>query len=69
MLDLGPVAETFLTEIVHRHRFTWKAEVEQLHAALLVHGSAALHRSLALAGEQRLFAAHHVLDLLPQGVQ
>ena len=69
LLDLGPVAEVFLTEIVHRHRFTWKAEVEQLHGALLVHGPAALHRSLALAGEQRLFAAHHVLELLPQGVQ
>jgi len=69
LLDLGPVAEVFLTEIVHRHRFTWKAEVEQLHGALLVHGPAALHRSLALAGEQRLFAAHHVLELLPQGGQ
>ena len=69
LLDLGPVAEVFLTEIVHRHRFTWKAEVEQLHGALLAHGPAALQRSLAMAGEQRLFAAHHVLELLPQGVQ
>ena len=69
LLDLGPVAEVFLTEIVHRHRFTWKVEVEQLHGALLAHGPAALQRSLAMAGEQRLFAAHHVLELLPQGVQ
>ena len=69
LLDLGPVAEVFLTEIVHRHRFTWKAEVELLHGALLAHGPAALHRSLALAGEQRLFAAHHVLEFLPQEVQ
>jgi transposase len=69
LLDLGPVAEAFLTEIVHRHRFTWKAEVEQLHAALLLHGPAVLQRSLAAAAEQRLFAAHHVLELLPQGVQ
>jgi transposase len=69
LLDLGPVAETFLTEIVHRHRFTWKAEVEQLHGALLAHGPAVLQRSLAVAGEQRLYAAHHVLELLPQGVR
>jgi transposase len=69
LLDLGPVAEVFLTEIVHRHRFTWKAEVEQLHGALLSYGPAALQRSLALASEQRLFAADHVLELLPQGVQ
>jgi transposase len=67
LLDLGPVAETFLTEIVHRHRFTWRAEVEQLHGALLAHGPAALQRSLAVAGEQRLYAAHHVLHLLPHG--
>jgi transposase len=69
LLDLGPVAEVFLTEIVHRHRFTWKAEVEQLHGALLAHGPAALHRSLAAAGEQHLYAAHYVLELLPQGMQ
>lgn len=65
LLDLGPVAELFLTEIVHRHRFTWKAEVDQLHGALLAHGPAALQRSLAVAGEQRLYAADHVLELLP----
>jgi transposase len=68
LLDLGPVAETFLTEIVHRHRFTWKAEVEQLHGALLAHGPAVLQRSLAVAGEQRLYAAQHVLELLPVAV-
>ena len=34
ILDLGPAAESFLTEIVHRHRFTWQGEVEQLHGAL-----------------------------------
>jgi len=28
ILDLGPAAEVFLTEIVHRHRFTWQGEVE-----------------------------------------
>jgi transposase len=68
LLDLGPVAEAFLTEIVHRHRFTWKGEVEQLHGALLAHGPAALERSLAAAGERHLYAAQHVLDLLPAAV-
>jgi transposase len=69
LLDLGPVAEIFLTEIVHCHRFTWKAEVEQLHGALLTHGPAALQRSLAAAGERHLYAAHHVLELLRNGVR
>jgi hypothetical protein len=68
LLDLGPVAETFLTEIVHRHRFTWKAEVEQLHEALLGYGPAALERSLLAANERQLYGAQHVLAFL-QGVQ
>jgi hypothetical protein len=62
------VAETFLTEIVHRHRFTWQAEIEQLHGALLIHGPAALQRSLAAADEHHLYAAQHVLQLLPRGL-
>lgn len=66
LLDLGPVAETFLTEIVHRHRFTWKAEVEQLHRALIDHGPAALSHSLAEAGQLHLYGAQHVLALLQE---
>jgi transposase len=69
LLDLGPIAEVFLTEIVHRHRFTWKGEVEQLHGALLAHGPAVLQRSLAAAGEQHLYGAQHVLALLPEAVR
>jgi transposase len=68
ILDLGPIAETFLTEIVHRHRFTWKAEVEQLHQALIDHGPVALQRSLLEAERRHLYGAQHVLALL-QAVQ
>ena len=68
ILDLGPAAESFLTEIVHRHRFTWQGEVEQLHAALVQHGPAALHRALALAHERELYGAPHVLRLLAKEV-
>jgi transposase len=68
ILDLGPAAEAFLTEIVHRHRFTWQSEVEQLHAALTRHGPAALHRALALAHQRELYGAPHVLRLLEREV-
>jgi len=68
LLDLGPAAESFLTEIVHRHRFTWQGEVEQLHTALVQHGPAALHRALALAHERELYGAPHVLRLLAKEV-
>jgi transposase len=68
LLDLGPAAESFLTEIVHRHRFTWQGEVEQLHGALVQHGPAALHRALAIAHERELYGAPHVLRLLAKEV-
>jgi transposase len=68
ILDLGPAAESFLTEIVHRHRFTWQGEVEQLHGALVQHGPAALHRALAVAHERELYGAPHVLRLLAKEV-
>jgi transposase len=68
ILDLGPAAEMFLTEIVHRHRFTWQGEVEQLHGALVQHGPAALHRALAIAHERELYGAPHVLRLLAKEV-
>jgi len=68
ILDLGPAAEAFLTEIVHRHRFTWQGEVEQLHGALVQHGPTALHRALAMANERELYGAPHVLRLLAKEV-
>jgi transposase len=68
ILDLGPAAEIFLTEIVHRHRFTWQGEVEQLHGALMQHGPAALHRALTVAHERELYGAPHVLRLLTKEV-
>jgi hypothetical protein len=68
ILDLGPAAEAFFTEIVHRHRFTWPSEVEQLHRALVQHGPAALHRALAIAHERELYGAPHVLRLLAKEV-
>ncbi len=68
ILDLGPAAESSLTEIVHRHRFTWQGEVEQLHGALVQHGPAALHRALAVAHERELYGAPHVLRLLAKEV-
>lgn len=68
ILDLGPTAEAFLTEVVHRHRFTWQGDVEQLHDALVQHGPAPLHRAIATAHDRALYGAPHVLGLLGEGV-
>jgi transposase len=38
LLEIGPVAEAFLTELVHAHPNTWAVEVHQLFERLLEHG-------------------------------
>ena len=38
LLEVGPVAEAFLTELVHAHPNTWAVEVHQLFERLLEHG-------------------------------
>ena len=68
ILDLGPAAEVFLTEIVHRHRHTWQGEVEQLHDALLQCGPAVLHRALEAANKEKLYGAPYVLRLVAKEV-
>lgn len=42
LLEVGQPAADFLTELVHRGPRTWSRDVEQLHAALLVHDKRAL---------------------------
>ncbi|HUT57744.1 MAG TPA: IS21 family transposase [Phycisphaerae bacterium] len=51
ILELGPPAEALLTEWVHRPRFYWKQQVEELHALLVLCGPrrvlAAIEQALA----------------------
>jgi len=41
ILELGPPAETLLTEWVHHPKIHWRTHVEELHELLLQHGEAA----------------------------
>jgi len=38
LLEVGPPAETFLTELVHGHPHSWQGDVEHLFELLLQHG-------------------------------
>ena len=42
LLDLGPAALAYLTELTHRRSRTWIHDVERLHALLQSHGDTAL---------------------------
>lgn len=60
ILELGGAAETFLTELVHRRRFTWKGDVERIHDHIVQYGPQAVAWALADACRQGMFAAEYV---------
>ena len=69
LLDLGPAAEAFLTELCHREP-DWAGTVEVLHGLLQRHGEDAMRRCFLVAADIGIFDAHYIAGLLgePQGV-
>jgi transposase len=72
LLDLGPCAHAFLTEIVHRRPRAWAKEVEELHALLERCGPdrlrTALDRALRAGTFGAEYVAHHVADAVFEGL-
>ena len=71
LIELGPAALAYLTELIHRRPRTWIHDVEQLHAFLQTHGEAALRiafdRGLADHAIGAEYIAHY-LDERPQAL-
>jgi transposase len=63
ILELGPVGEAYLTELIHARPHTWKGDVERLFMLLEEIGEAAFLRLLQRALFQRLFGAEYVVPL------
>jgi len=63
LLELGPVAEGYLTELVHQRPFTWKGDVERLFALLEELGDQRMRTVLQRALFQRLMGAEYVVRL------
>lgn len=63
ILELGPIGESYLTELIHARPFTWKGDVERLFALLEEIGDAAFLALLQRALFQRLWGAEYVLHL------
>lgn len=60
LLELGPVGEAYVTELVHQRPYTWTGCVERLFAVLERVGEAAFRVVLQRALMQRLFGAEYV---------
>ena len=63
ILELGPVGEGYLTELIHARPRTWKGDVERLFALLEELGDASFLRLLQRALFQRLYGAEYVVAL------
>jgi hypothetical protein len=64
LLELGPPALEYLTEIVHRRPRAWVSEVEVLHALLQQHGAAPLREAFVRALAQETFGTEYVRHYL-----
>jgi transposase len=68
ILELGPVGEGYLTELIHARPHTWKGDVERLFALLEELGEAHFLRLLQRALFQRLYGAEYVVALAAREV-
>lgn len=63
ILELGPLGEGYLTELIHARPHTWKADVERLFALLEEIGEVRFLRLLQRALFQRLYGAEYVVRI------
>ncbi|MGH7645350.1 MAG: IS21 family transposase [Gemmatimonadales bacterium] len=63
LLELGPVGEGYLTELIHQRPHTWKGDVERLFALLEELGDGPFRTVLQRALFQRLIGAEYVVRL------
>lgn len=63
LLELGPVGEAYLTELIHQRPHTWKGDVERLFALLEELGDGVFRLVLQRALFTRLIGAEYVVPL------
>jgi transposase len=64
VLDIGPAAERFITEVVHANPDGWWKVVDLLHDLLQCHGPTALHLALRAAVDVSVFEVAFVTEVL-----
>lgn len=63
ILELGPVGESYLTELIHARPRTWKGDVERLFMLLEELGDPTFLRFLRRALFQQLYGSEYVVEL------
>jgi transposase len=63
LLELGPIGESYLTELIHARPMTWKGDVERLFMLLEELGEDRFLRLLQRALFQQLYGAEYVVQL------
>lgn len=64
LLDLGPAALAYLTELTHRRPKTWVPDVERLHTLLQTHGDAALRAAFTRGLDEQAIGAEYIAHYL-----
>jgi transposase len=63
ILELGPIGEGYLTELIHARPYTWKGDVERLFMLLEEVGESRFLRLLQRALFERLYGSEYVVAL------
>jgi transposase len=69
LLQLGPEAHEYLTELVHRRPRIWTVDVDGLHELLQTHGDAAFRTALLRALADKLYGVEYVRHYLSEAAQ
>jgi hypothetical protein len=64
LLDLGPAALAYLTELTHRRARSWVDDVERLHDLLQTYGDAALRAAFTRGLEEQAIGAEYIAHYL-----
>jgi len=64
LLELGPVALEYLTELTHRRPGVWIRDVDHLHTLLVAYGADAIREALARGLAEQAIGAEYVAHLL-----
>jgi hypothetical protein len=71
LLDLDPLVEPYLSELVHRRPQTWQPDIEQIYQLYEQIGRADLLAAIALATEARCFGSEYlqaIVQSTPEGL-
>ncbi|MGH8699853.1 MAG: IS21 family transposase, partial [Burkholderiales bacterium] len=68
LLELGPFALDYLTELTHRRPRIWLRDVDRLHTLLATYGEAALRAAFARGLAEHAIGAEYIAHYLADGV-